>query len=117
VRPAENYWSRLEDDAVELTARTLLIDEPLLSGDPGELEGEELKRGFSRLRSTLPGTRLVLTAAPQTFSRAALPLAMRLPVDALLLDLVARPQLLVEAMAIVPPGIELIAADVAEAPR
>jgi hypothetical protein len=106
--PDESYWRALERDATKYAARTLHVDEPSLAGLVSEDEAARLRRGFSCLREVLPNTRLILTAAPGAFSREAMPMAVRLPVDALYLDLVRRPHLLVEALALAPTGLELV---------
>jgi 5-methyltetrahydropteroyltriglutamate--homocysteine methyltransferase len=106
--PTDSYWRSIEADAAQLAARTVHIDEPLLAGALAEPNAAELARSFARLRSILPNTRLILGAAPGAFAREALPLAVRLPVDALHLDTLARPHLLVEALAVAPAGLELL---------
>jgi hypothetical protein len=109
--PSDSYWSKLEGDAPDYFARTLRIDEPTLAGAPSALEAAALKSSYARLRAVLPNTRLVLGAGPGAFSRESMPTAVRLPVDALHLDLLARPQLLVEALASAPAGLELIVSE------
>jgi 5-methyltetrahydropteroyltriglutamate--homocysteine methyltransferase len=95
-------------------ARTVTVDEPVLAAAPSEADAAALKDGFRRLRSLLPNTRLILSAAPGAFARDAIPLAIRLPVDALYLDTITRPRLLVEALALLPPGLELLVPETAE---
>lgn len=106
--PGERYWQELERGAADWAAQTLRVDEPALADPPAERDAEALRGAYRRLRSILPNTRLVLGAAPATFCREALPLAVRLPVDALFLDTAARPRLLVEALALAPAGLELL---------
>jgi hypothetical protein len=102
------YWQALEAGALEFAARTVVVDEPALAGALGDDELLALDRAFARLRSLLPNTRLILTAGLEPFAREALPLAVRLPVDALYLDTAARPRLLVETLALAPGGLELL---------
>jgi hypothetical protein len=106
--PGARYWRRIEAAANDYMARTAMVDEPALSLVPAAGEAAALRDAFERLRSLLPNTRLILTADPGAFARDALPLAVRLPVDALYLDTETRPRLLVEAMALAPDGLELL---------
>jgi hypothetical protein len=106
--PGETYWRQLERDAVGYAARTLYVDEPSLTEALSEDDAVRLRRSYERLRTLLPNTRLILTAEPATFCRDSMPLAVRLPVDALYLDLIARPKLMVEALALAPVGLELV---------
>jgi hypothetical protein len=111
--PSDSYWSKIERDAPDYVARTLRIDDPILSGSLSEIETEALKIAYGRLRSILPNTRLILGADPGTFSGESMPVAVRLRVDALFLDTVARPRLFVEALALAPAGLELLVPEAA----
>lgn len=111
--PADSYWRKLEADAVGYAARTIRVEEPALAGALSEDNAAHLRRSFAHLRAILPNTRLVLSAGNAAFSRESMPVAVRLPVDAMLLDTSARPRLLVEALALAPAGLELL---VSEAP-
>jgi hypothetical protein len=117
ARPSGSYWRTIEAEAADLAARSVLVDEPALAAAPSEDDAAALREAFARLRSRLPNTRLILTAAPGVFARDAMPLAVRLPVDALYLDTLARPRLLVEALALLPPGLELLTPETVEEAR
>ncbi|MFT3863676.1 MAG: hypothetical protein QM729_05330 [Solirubrobacterales bacterium] len=106
--PGEPYWRKLELEATGYVARTVQVDEPSLARALDENEAASLRSAYRRLRALLPDTRLVLTAEPGAFSRESVPLAVRLPVDALYLDIVARPRLLAEALALAPAGLGLV---------
>jgi hypothetical protein len=108
LSPPRDYWEKLGKDAVNYAARAVRIDDPALGGDLDDAAAELLHHSYCRLRTILPNTRLVLGADPAALSRAAMPTAVRLPVDALYLDTEARPRLLVEALALAPGGLELL---------
>lgn len=108
MRPSESYWRTIEAEAADYLGLTVRVDEPSLAASLGEDGARALRCSFDRLRSLLPNTRLILTADPGAFCREVLPLVVRLPVDALYLDTAARPRLLVEALALVPDGLELL---------
>jgi hypothetical protein len=72
-----------------------------------------MRSAFARLRAAVPTARLMLTANPTAISRDSMPLAVRLPVDALYLNVFARPNLLIEALALAPTRLDLIVPEIA----
>lgn len=102
-----SYWETVER-AASSGASTIQADEPCLAGSLDSLEAERARSVFALLRATVGHGRILLTANPGAISRECMPLVVRLPVDAIYLDVLARPKLLVEALAIAPARLELV---------